>query len=182
MIARPLAMSAWSSKGSALLCQGLVEGDADVLARAVDAFSAAGWLPHLAFASEERAIALARDRDLTAARPRFEEAIAIYERLASRRDSARALATMRTFGMRRGSRAAHRRALTGWDALTPTELDVVRLTIDGLTNRAIGERLFISRRTVQTHLAHVFTKLDISTRVELAAAAARNSPGIGPVS
>jgi DNA-binding CsgD family transcriptional regulator len=54
------------------------------------------------------------------------------------------------------------------------ESEVVRLTVDGLTNREIGERLFISRRTVQTHLSHVFTKLEISTRVELAAAAARH--------
>jgi DNA-binding NarL/FixJ family response regulator len=49
---------------------------------------------------------------------------------------------------------------------------VVRLTVAGLTNREIGERLFIFRRAVQTHLSHVFTKLEISTRVELAAAAA----------
>ena len=99
-------------------------------------------------------------------------AMVVYEALGARRDSARVLATMRSFGMRRGSRAAHRRALKGWDSLTPTESDVVRLTVAGLTNREIGERLFISRRTVQTHLSHVFTKLEISTRVELAAAAA----------
>ena len=51
--------------------------------------------------------------------------------------------------------------------------DVVRLCVDGLTNRQIGERLFISRRTVQTHLSHAFAKLDVISRVELAAAAAR---------
>jgi DNA-binding CsgD family transcriptional regulator len=50
---------------------------------------------------------------------------------------------------------------------------VVRLAVEGLTNPQIGDRLFISRRTVQTHLSHVFTKLGISSRVELAAEAAR---------
>jgi DNA-binding CsgD family transcriptional regulator len=169
-------MNASSAQGSALLCQGLVDGDSGMLAGAVAEFRASGWLPHVAVACEETATALARDDDLAAARPLFEEALAVYERLEARRDSARALATMRSFGIRRGSRAAHRRALKGWGSLTPTESDVVRLTVAGLTNREIGERLFISRRTVQTHLSHVFTKLEISTRVELAPAAATNRP------
>jgi DNA-binding NarL/FixJ family response regulator len=43
------------------------------------------------------------------------------------------------------------------------------LVADGLTNPQIGERLFISRRTVQTHLVHVFAKLGISSRTQLAA-------------
>lgn len=59
------------------------------------------------------------------------------------------------------------RPSSGWASLTPAELDVVRLVADGLTNPQVGERLFISRRTVQTHLAHIFAKLGISTRHEL---------------
>jgi DNA-binding NarL/FixJ family response regulator len=50
---------------------------------------------------------------------------------------------------------------------------VVDLLTEGLTNPQIGERLFVSRRTVQTHLAHVFTKLGLSSRTQLAAEAAR---------
>ena len=65
------------------------------------------------------------------------------------------------------------RATTGWDALTRAECAVVALSAEGLTNREIGERLFVSRRTVQTHLSHVFAKLGISSRVTLAAAVAR---------
>lgn len=53
------------------------------------------------------------------------------------------------------------------------ELDVVRLVTEGLTNLQIGERLFVSRGTVKTHLAHVFAKLGISTRAELATEATR---------
>jgi len=89
--------------------------------------------------------------------------------------SQRLISRSASCGLRRGSRAAHRRALRGWDSLTPTESDVVRLTVEGLTNRQIGERLFISRRTVQTHLGHAFTKLEVASRVELAAAAQRHA-------
>lgn len=62
---------------------------------------------------------------------------------------------------------------TGWTSLTPAEQRVARMVADGLTNPEIGERLFISARTVQTHLSRVFTKLGISGRAELAAAVCR---------
>jgi DNA-binding CsgD family transcriptional regulator len=55
----------------------------------------------------------------------------------------------------------------------PTELDVVRLAATGLTNVEIGERLFIGRGTVKTHLAHVFAKLGVTNRAELAAQATK---------
>ena len=61
----------------------------------------------------------------------------------------------------------------GWESLTAAELRVVGLTAEGLTNRAIAERLFVSRRTVATHLEHVFQKLGFSTRARLAAEAVR---------
>jgi len=73
---------------------------------------------------------------------------------------------------RRG-RGKRKRPTHGWASLTPTERQVVELVAEGLTNPQIGERLFISRRTVQTHLAHVFAKLGVSTRAEVAAEAAR---------
>jgi DNA-binding NarL/FixJ family response regulator len=61
----------------------------------------------------------------------------------------------------------------GWESLTPTELQVVKLVAEGLTNPQIGERMFISRGTVKAHLSHVFAKLAISSRAELAAEATR---------
>ena len=66
---------------------------------------------------------------------------------------------------RRGER---KRPTSGWGALTPTERDVARLVNEGLPNRAIAERLFVSPRTVQTHLTHVYAKLGLSSRVQLA--------------
>ena len=71
------------------------------------------------------------------------------------------------------ARGERKRPSAGWDSLTPTEVDVVRLAARGLTNPEIGERLFISRGTVKTHLSHVFTKLGIANRSELAAEAVR---------
>ena len=60
--------------------------------------------------------------------------------------------------------------------MTPAELDVARLVAHGLTNPQIGEKLFISRRTVQAHLSNVFAKLGISSRAELASETARHDP------
>lgn len=70
----------------------------------------------------------------------------------------------------RGERS---RPPTGWASLTPTELDVVRLVSEGLGNKDIGSRLFISPRTVQTHLTHVYAKLGLSSRMQLAQEATR---------
>jgi predicted ATPase/class 3 adenylate cyclase/DNA-binding CsgD family transcriptional regulator len=71
------------------------------------------------------------------------------------------------------ARGERKRPATGWASLTPTEVDVVRLIANGLSNPDIGTRLFISRATVKTHLSHVFTKLGVTSRAELASEATR---------
>lgn len=65
-----------------------------------------------------------------------------------------------------------KRPTSGWESLTPTEIVVVRLVSEGLANKDIATRLFVSPRTVQTHLTHVYTKLGFTSRVQLAQAAA----------
>jgi predicted ATPase/class 3 adenylate cyclase/DNA-binding CsgD family transcriptional regulator len=72
---------------------------------------------------------------------------------------------------RRGER---KHPTSGWASLTPTERDVVRLVSEGLANNEIATRLFVSPRTVQTHLTHVYTKLGLSSRVQLVQEAARH--------
>jgi predicted ATPase/class 3 adenylate cyclase/DNA-binding CsgD family transcriptional regulator len=72
----------------------------------------------------------------------------------------------------RRARGERGRPSLGWASLTPTELQVVDLIREGLTNRAIGSRLLMSPETVKTHLSHVFTKLGVTSRSALAAAAA----------
>ena len=75
---------------------------------------------------------------------------------------------------RRG-RGPRKRPTYGWKSLTPTEHKVAELVAEGLTNPQIGERMFISPRTVQTHLAHVFAKLQISSRAELASVVTKHA-------
>jgi DNA-binding CsgD family transcriptional regulator len=67
------------------------------------------------------------------------------------------------------------RPSSGWDSLTKSELAVARLVADGLRNRQIAEQLHISPRTVDSHLAHSFTKLGLTTRTQLAAEALRRA-------
>lgn len=55
----------------------------------------------------------------------------------------------------------------GWLSLTPAEVRVARLVVQGLTNRAVARRLAISPHTVDTHLRRVFDKLSVRSRVEL---------------
>jgi len=72
-------------------------------------------------------------------------------------------------------RGKRKRPSSGWESLTPTEADVVRLVRDGLDNKDIAARLLISRRTVQTHLTHVYTKLGLTSRIQLVQAATRHT-------
>jgi DNA-binding CsgD family transcriptional regulator len=57
--------------------------------------------------------------------------------------------------------------------LTRAELDVVKLVAEGLGNKEVAARLFVSPRTVQAHLTHIYTKLGLTSRVQLAQEAAR---------
>ena len=99
----------------------------------------------------------------------LQEALGIYEEVGARRDIARVDASLRSAGTRRGARRPRRRAVSGWESLTPGEREVVKLVAAGLRNTEIATRLYVSRRTVETHLTHVFAKLGISSRVRLAA-------------
>ncbi|MGA8124082.1 MAG: LuxR C-terminal-related transcriptional regulator, partial [Mycobacterium sp.] len=72
-------------------------------------------------------------------------------------------------------RGERKRPTSGWASLTPTERDVVRLVSEGLANNDIATRLFVSPRTVQTHLTHVYTKLGLTSRVQLVQEAARHN-------
>jgi predicted ATPase/class 3 adenylate cyclase/DNA-binding CsgD family transcriptional regulator len=86
-----------------------------------------------------------------------------------------ALSTEEAIGYAQRGRGERKRPTSGWASLTPTERDVVRLVSEGLANKDIATRLFVSPRTVQTHLTHVYTKLGLSSRVQLVQEAARHS-------
>ncbi len=70
-------------------------------------------------------------------------------------------------------RGERKRPSSGWASLTRAELDVVKLVSEGLGNKEVAARLFVSPRTVQAHLTHVYNKLGLTSRVQLAQEAAR---------
>ena len=159
--------------GAALRCRGLLEGDAEVLVRAVAAYRSGPRPLERALACEDAAWALGRARRVDEARPLLDEALGLYERLGASWDLARAAARLRALGVRPGRRAARKRPQSGLDSLTATELTVVRLVAEGLSNPEIAERMFISRGTVHTHVSHILAKLGLGSRVGLAAEASR---------
>jgi DNA-binding CsgD family transcriptional regulator/tetratricopeptide (TPR) repeat protein len=128
----------------------------------------AGW--------EEAAVAAAtagdRDRAIDLARRALQRA----EDAGADGLQARALSRMRAAGVR-VTTAGRRRATTGWESLTPTESQVTELVAMGVSGPDIAARLFMSPRTVQTHVSHVLAKLGLRTRVELAAAASSRASG-----
>jgi len=85
------------------------------------------------------------------------------------------LSTEEAIAYARRGRGQRKRPTSGWGSLTPTERDVVQLVSEGLANNDIATRLFISPRTVQTHLTHVYTKLGLTSRVQLAQEAGRHN-------
>jgi predicted ATPase/class 3 adenylate cyclase/DNA-binding CsgD family transcriptional regulator len=86
-----------------------------------------------------------------------------------------ALSTEEAIAYAQRGRGERKRPSTGWASLTPAECDVVKLVAEGLTNKDVAGRLFVSPRTVQAHLAHVFAKLGVTSRTQLAQEAARRA-------
>ena len=97
------------------------------------------------------------------------------EELESAWAEAAALSTEEAIAYTQRGRGERKRPTSGWASLTPTERDVVQLVSEGLANKDIATRLFVSPRTVQTHLTHVYTKLGLTSRVQLVQEAARHS-------
>ena len=133
---------------------------------AVDLFERAPRPLELAAALEDLGVELiATDRE--AAIDALGRTLALYTELGATWDARRVRSRLRELGVRRRLVAAEPET-NGWAALTTSELAVARLVAEGLTNREVAERLFVSPHTVSSHLRHVFSKLGITSRVELA--------------
>ncbi|MFD6286160.1 AAA family ATPase [Streptomyces sp. NPDC060205] len=109
---------------------------------------------------------LRRRRRATEARPLLSAALEVFENLGARPWTERTLAELRAAGVH-----ATAAATSGQDPdlseLTPQQLQIARLAAAGLTNREIGERIFLSPRTVGFHLYRIFPKLGVTARTQL---------------
>jgi DNA-binding NarL/FixJ family response regulator len=159
------------AQGAALRCRGLADADADVLLASVAAYARAGRPVERAFALEEAGAALAASGRRAEAAAALKDALGVYEGLGATLAVARLAARLRAVGVRRGRRGPRQRPQEGWEALTASEQRVVALVAEGLTNAQIAKALFVSRHTVESHVSHVFTKLGVASRTELAARA-----------
>lgn len=157
--------------GAAHRCTALLERDADAALAAVEAYRASPRVLDLARGCEDAAGVLVDCDRRTEAAALLQEALDIYDGVLATRDASRVRGGLRQLGVHRRAPARARRAAHGWESLTDTELRVVRLVAAGLTNRQVGERLYISPRTVETHLSRVFGKLGVPSRSGVVAAA-----------
>ena len=159
-------------QANALYCSGLMDHDATRLLAAAQRYGDASRPLLSAKALEAAAgdFVCAGDRDN--ARAAFTRAVEIYTSLGAATDVARLRTRFRAHGIRRGPHAKHRQARSGWDSLTPAETKIAALVEGGLTNPEIAARLFLSRRTVATHVSHILKKLDVHSRTDIAREAA----------
>jgi DNA-binding CsgD family transcriptional regulator len=165
-------------QANALYCRGMVDRDSGVLLAAARRYADAGRPLPRAKALEAAAECLVEADDRTAARQAFEQAVEVYEFLGAEADLNRVQSEFRGHGIRRGPHSKHRRAVSGWDSLTDSELKVAAFVEEGLSNPEIAARLMLSRRTVATHVSHILKKLNVTTRTDIARESARRSAAI----
>ena len=155
-------------QSAALRGQGLVNGDIEPMLASVDLARDARIVGEHTGACEDAALVLAAAGQRDDAAAMLAEALEHHQRSGADGWAARVRAQLRELGVRPGPRGSRNRPATGWDSLTDTERAVSMLVAEGMTNNAVARRLYISPHTVNTHLRHVFAKLGLSNRVELA--------------
>ena len=162
-------------QANGLYGRGLLDHDAPRLLAAAECYDDAGRPLLKAKALEAAAGEFVRIGDRDQARAAFTRAVEVYTSLGAASDAARLQATFRAHGIRRGPHVKHRRARSGWDSLTPTEIKIAAFVEEGLSNPEIAGRLLLSRRTVGTHVSHILKKLDVHSRTDIARESARRT-------
>ncbi len=171
MLAR--SSDAYYRRATAIHCRGLLDDDPVQLVQAAKWYDTATRPLPRAQALEAAAVALVAAGDIPGARANYNEAFAGYTALGASWDMARIQARFRAYGIRRGPATKHRRSEHGWDSLTPAESRIVELVAQGLSNPQIAGQLFLSRRTVQSHVSNILSKLALHSRTDIAREAAR---------
>jgi DNA-binding CsgD family transcriptional regulator len=154
----------------ALRTAGLVTGGEDgvrPLKQAVEVLATSTARLEHARALVDLGTALRHANQLEPARERLRSGLDLAHRCRAGALAERARAELLIAGAR-----PRRDALHGRDALTASELRVARMAAEGMTNREIAQALFVTTKTIETHLHHAFQKLDVDSRTQLGAALA----------
>jgi DNA-binding CsgD family transcriptional regulator len=146
--------------------RGILERDADALVRAANALRR--WRPLLsAGAAEDAGGELAHTQRNVDAIDQFNAAFDTYMEHEAVADARRVGRQLRRLGVERRI-VSQPRVKTGWDSLTDSELKVVNLIAQGVTNRSVATQLHLSIHTVKNHVHNAFAKLGINSRAQLA--------------
>ncbi len=138
------------------------KGNAESLYESAMSAGAEGWPFYAARAQLAYGAWLRRHHRMTDSRPPLREAAQSFEALGLLRYAERSRRELRASGER-----PRRRVPEAWAQLTPQELQIAQLAAEGRSNREIGERLYLSHRTVGSHLYRLFPKLNVTTRTQL---------------
>jgi DNA-binding CsgD family transcriptional regulator len=130
--------------------------------RVAIASAQAEWPFYVARAQLAYGAWLRRHRRMTQSRAPLREAAETFDALGLLRYAERARRELRASG-----ETVRRRVPGGWSQLSPQELQIAQLAAEALSNREIGERLYLSHRTVESHLYRLFPKLGITSRAQL---------------
>jgi DNA-binding CsgD family transcriptional regulator/propanediol dehydratase small subunit len=122
----------------------------------------AEWPFYVARAQLAYGVWLRRHRRMTQSRAPLREAADTFDALGLLRYAERARRELRASGER-----VRRRVPGGWAQLSPQELQIAQLAAEGFSNREIGEQLYLSHRTVESHLYRLFPKLGVTSRAQL---------------
>ena len=156
-----------SIEAAAAQTRGLLEQDPDALERAASLFERSARPLLVAGALEDLGVVRTAGTDTDGAIEALSRSLVLFAESGAAWDAGRVRGRLRALGVRRRLVTTQRPSY-GWAALTDSELAVGRLVAAGMTNREVAAHLFVSPHTVSGHLRHVFTKLGITSRVELA--------------
>jgi DNA-binding CsgD family transcriptional regulator len=146
--------------------RGILEGDAQALVVAADVLHASSRPLLYAAAAEDAGVELANVDRGGEAIDQLNAAFDTYVRHEALADARRVGRQLRRLGVERRI-VSQPRAKAGWDSLTDSELRVVNLIAQGVTNRDVAEQLHLSLHTVKTHVHNAFAKLGINSRAQL---------------
>jgi DNA-binding CsgD family transcriptional regulator len=152
--------------GVARYARGILERDAQALLAAADVLESSSRPLFYAGAAEDAGGELARGDRGDKALDQLNAAFDTYVHHEALADARRVGRELRRLGVERRI-VSQPRAKTGWDSLTDSELKVVNLIAQGVTNRSVATQLHLSLHTVKTHVHNAFAKLGINSRAQL---------------